>query len=532
MRIEGSHIIFDGDDALACLHPQYNDSLTPSPVPQGTGLAAAQSFNPYRFMGYFSPGYNPSPALNSGIVTANILNGCVGYEDQAVGWGYLIGSDSKLYQVSLDPVPTITNSAPWPHTITGTGVITGSDVISYPIGSVQKIFYSYNDSGASWNVGMYDLDGATFTDNFMSSVPDGSITFSGNYNPHPMIVGIDNVLYIGDGNLVQAFDGQLGTNGTAYNAIFTIPTGYRITCFARYQTFLCVFAHYLPTTSQTINTFTFETSDAKCFFWDYSSFNPTYVYQLNDNYVSEAFEYQGSVGCFTSGRKAISDGTNRYSRLQMFNYAGFQRIVTFLGDPPVHGGADGAGGVIQWNSNGFIHQWGSPYPNNPVGLNKTATANSSGLGTYFGMCKSLAELQGTLVSSNSDLINFRSGYNPAAAVATSIAAPDFHSGRMGKVYEVTVEFAAQTSGGLVFNLYLGGNLVTPTNPTQVISNLSTVDSLNQILRYEYDVAGNPGGPKFQDLNVIMTWGEGGSTLTAPVPKRIIIGFEEIDITGD
>ena len=79
--------------------------------------------------------------MNRTAVTSNVAYGVGG---------------AKLQKFSATAV---TNAGIFPHTITGTGAITGEDVAYYK----SKLYYSYNDAGAAGDVGRYDLS-TTFVD--------------------------------------------------------------------------------------------------------------------------------------------------------------------------------------------------------------------------------------------------------------------------------------------------------------------------------------------------------------------------------
>lgn len=68
---------------------------------------------------------------------------------------------------------------------------------------------------------------------------------SGSYQyPHPMVVGDDDLLYIGDGPRLHAFDGSYASDddGKFYNSVLTIPGTYYIKAFQKYKDFLLIFA--------------------------------------------------------------------------------------------------------------------------------------------------------------------------------------------------------------------------------------------------------------------------------------------------
>ena len=76
---------------------------------------------------------------------------------------------------------------------------------------------------------------------------------------HPMIVGDDDVLYVGSGRYLHGYDGQIGNEGTFYSKVLTLPLGYTITSMQKYNNYLAIFAHNNDTTASGY-------SDSKAFF--------------------------------------------------------------------------------------------------------------------------------------------------------------------------------------------------------------------------------------------------------------------------
>src|SRR5262245_25694862 len=150
---------------------QNVDLTDPSVLKPGPGLANLTNGN------------------ESGAVTTLIK----GIQKRAVDGTNVYGvGGNKLYKINAT---TVVSDATWPHTIDKAAVTAedGEDVEEYRGG----YFYSYNHSGSAGDVGRYD-GSATFDDDYLSTVPTGAGALAGGV-PHPMIVGGDDTLYIGNG---------------------------------------------------------------------------------------------------------------------------------------------------------------------------------------------------------------------------------------------------------------------------------------------------------------------------------------------
>lgn len=528
-------ITFDETDFLQGLHPQYFTSATDTPAVKITNrLSAATAFNPYRHLGYASPGFNPTDVTNVSVVTGNPIRSMVVGVESGTYYGYGISGGNKLFQIGTTD-GALTNDVGaggvWPHTIIATTAEEGQDVIVYDAkvsGTSQKcLFYSYNDNGSDvWDIGRYLMDGTTFDDDFMSTVPASPLSPSDDTNPHPMIIGNDDVIYIGDGNKVHAYDGQEGNEGTFYDSVLTIPNGYRITSFASYdvEVGLVIFAYWEGNNSASAGLSTFNDSKAKAYFWDYLNLDPYRVVSLGDNAVTCGFEYKGTVGCFTQGRQGVFDGSNRFSKMALYDGLVFEPVTKFIGNAPIHGGVDVNGDTIMWNSQGIIHQYGSPHEGMPIGLNKIA----AGSGTTSGAIKSLTSLLqviSTGTTTSGGLQKITNNYAASATVATAIAEPVFEEGKIGRVRSVTVYFGKTSSGGRAMSLYIQGN---DTTADQIISGVEDVVAGNLVQRFTSDINGGTL-PKFQDLKCILTWSGGSGATDAPIVKRVDVEYESINI---
>lgn len=529
--LAANRIIFDQEDFLAGLHPQYNTGTTTVPVPRGvSGLNEAKAMNPFRSFGYAYPGANATNATNVSTILNPLFNMAVGVES-STDYMYAIGGDKYLYRATVATPPVVSNTGSWPHQIDANA--SGWDVCSYPALNTRNasIFYSWNNTGANWDVGRFDNAAGTFTDNFMSTQPATPLSASGNTKPHPMIVGDFDRLYMGDGNLLHMYDAAdtSDVDGKFTSSVLTIPSGYIITCFARMSPYLVIFA-YFSRIGNTLTVDTVHSGPAKAFFWDYLSQDPTYVRDLNDNVVTSAVEYNGSIACFTAGSQFVSEiNTNqRISRLRLWNGSIFEPVAQNLGNPPMFGGAEVVGNSIQWNSQGQIYSYKSPVLGFDAGLNYLG----KGSGTSAGVLKTVGGLSGfQLISTGSTTTGGmqymnRSEYDASADFSTQEAVPTFAKGEKGNVQSVKVAFAKTASGGRDFSLFLkdqSGNI------KQLLNSVTTIDSTNIIREYYEDINGNDIDFLFQSLSIVGIWAGGIAASDAPGVKYVEIDFETINI---
>lgn len=109
---------------------------------------------------------------------------------------------AKLQQFSATAV---TNEGSFPHTIDKAAVTgeDGEDVLHYK----GALYYSYNHSGSTGDVGKFDLS-STFDDDFMSTTTGGAALQDA---PHQMIMGGDDVMYIANGIYISKYNGTTFT---------------------------------------------------------------------------------------------------------------------------------------------------------------------------------------------------------------------------------------------------------------------------------------------------------------------------------
>lgn len=537
-------IIFDSSDWLAGLHPRYNSSATGTPLPKSENkLTFASAFNPYRSFGMASPGFFPTSVTNASVVTTSAIRRIIMAAETSSYFGYGINSNELIFQMAN--TGTLTSTATWPHAIvSASGSEVGSDIVAYSakVGGTRalRLFYSYScesstNTDPQWNVGMYKLDGSTFDDDFMSTAPATPLVSTeagggASFYPHPMIVGDDDILYIGDGNLVHAYDGAnaADNDGKFFSSVLTLPSKFVVTGFAKYQRNLCIvgfFSLTSPVQGAGFSIDSFNKTESRAYFWDYLSLDPYDSKSLNDNYVSGAFEYQGTVGCFTQGRKIVP-GNPQFSKILLFDGSEFKPVATFDTNVPFQGAVEILGNTISFvssdNTSSFIYMYGSPYPGAPKGLNRIGKGNGANNGAICTLSTSVQVAStGTGTSGGLDTVN--SGFT-SSIVTTAPAMPIFPDNQIGKVKAVKVFFGKTSSADATLSLFLlsdfGGS-------TQLTSDSSAITASNQVQRITTTLSGSSGSlPRFTSIAPVIQWTAGVGT-AAQIIDRIEIEYETV-----
>jgi len=153
---------------------QNVDLTNPTYITQGPGLATLTNGD------------------QTGVVTT-LIRGILD-RAQASDVSFAVGG-TKLYKISST---TVTSDANFPHTITG--ATNGEDVAYFQ----GKIYYTWDT-----DVGQLTLP-STFDDDWGSTIPTGAAALQSGV-PHPMEVGGNDFLYIGNKNYVTSYDGTTFT---------------------------------------------------------------------------------------------------------------------------------------------------------------------------------------------------------------------------------------------------------------------------------------------------------------------------------
>lgn len=492
----------------------------------GSGPSLADQVDPLRSPGYISPSFLPVSVTNETAITSYLRSGVVSGDN-----AYIISGGALLHQLTSLATGTITNTGIWPHTINdGHASIVGEDIVNYYTGTTLRTFFSYRDA-TDWNVGIYNQVAATFDDDFMSTIPASPLGATyitdGKDAPHPLIVGDDDVLYIADRNFVHAYDGQVGANGTFYPAVLTLPKGWIITSFAKKNDRkLAIAAYFSPSAGAS----TFNAGSAKVWQWNYLDLDPDFAYDLHDNYVSEVFNWKGTLATFTSGRKTETQRGNY--KLQALIGTEFETIQTYnTGNLPIRGGVDVVENDIYWNGGGKIYF----YVKNPFGENYIF-GNLFGNGnTTSGMLKLFTNLfnihfsDGSGASSGLRYLG-GSAYNEAGQLQGKVAVPLFPKRKRGRLKKVDIIYKNTFTLGTGSRSFRVNTELDKDGGQPTFGNITAVPNIRQeVLDYRED--GTSLGD-FSTLSPILIWqtGSGASaSLQCPVVDSVIYHFDFINI---
>lgn len=513
--ITKNKIIYDEKDWLAGLHPQKSSTVTQK---FGNFATFQSSFNPYRNLGYAGQGYLNTDYTNASACKSVILNVVPDGQN-----AYGIDAKDLLHKFNYSTKILTNSGGVFPHTITPHGghtSIAGSDIVSYyhnvSSSRVKSIFYSWNDN-TDGDVGRYDLS-STLDDDYMSTIPaSGAVLTKG--VSHPMIVGYDDILYIGNGRHLNAYDGSIGADGTYFQNVLSLPEDYEMIAMAKLPPrSLVIFAHKSGASSSSN-----RKNECKAFFWDYLDSDPYKIENLYDNYIWDAFEYKGTVGCFTGGRN--KDG----NYLKIFDGSEFKNMCNYSDGGPCHGGCDVDGDQIYWNANGKVYTYGNNYNVKSV-LNITETI-SSDTGYYPGFLKillpSAISASNGKTDGNGAVIQYldTTKYSYSGYFYSDLT--DIGDERI-QITGITIYFADEFTGGrgLTFALrdrvgyyYISG-----------IVDLLTVGYTNRIYRAKpINYTGGTPIPPLDGVGISIGWVQGSGSSVSPIINKIVLDYTPVTI---
>jgi len=513
-------IIFDEQDWLAGL----NTNTADSEVSKLTGNVAMSGISVLRQFGFVTPNPLQRDVTNVAQITAFLRNS-VNVGDNA----YIIASNSLVHKLTTLASGTISTTAPFPHTIDHAHTNeAGNDIaLYYNQAGQQCAFYSFSDD-TDWDVGIYNIPGDTFDDDFMSTIPVSPLAApyltGGKGYPHPLIVGDDDILYIGDRNFVHAFDRTVGATGTFYPAVLTLPKGYVITCFTTTQDINLAIGTYLSA-SDSGTSDVFYRGTAKVWFWNYLALDPDYSRDLRDNYVSELIQWGGTTAAFTSGRKTLSD--KGVYKLQALNGSQFEVIKTWNGGGlPIRGGVDNVNNDLYWNSASYIYAFTKRPDNGQYMLNIVSQTQSGTSGLLkFLTASSIIHYSWGAGALNGGLMYLNDNYSPDAVLRTQNVTPEFDVRQRGRIMSITVGFGGTFSGGRSFELvtYLDGTSAFTTGEVASIT-------ATRVVRFTTNSDGTPLGD-FNYLQCQVGFPSGSAATSAPRVSWVRYDFDIVNVNA-
>lgn len=518
---EGGIITWGADDFLAGSAPQHAAN---SNRRIGPGARFMREFDPFRLLGYASPGYMPADVTTVAAIDAVQKNGVV--NNGATPYAYTCGG-TKVHQTNLS-TDTVTNAGAWPHAIAGSAM---EDIIIYRYGGTKYLFVSYYD-GTDLEIATWNFD-ATWNDTFWSGgggTPTGlSLNSTDQSVPHPMIVGPNGILYIGDGKDIASVNGPASTGNTS---ALDLPPGYIINSFAKTEKYLVAYAYL----AEGFTGSNFYRGDAKAYFWDMISDSWQYEYTLDDNYVSGGFIWRGTVGCFTNGRG--KNASTKTMALRIFEDGEFKIANGCItGDnPPGHGGVEVIDNMIHWMSDGKVYSYG----NTDSELKDIMVHRTSGSGTTNGgMLKNFSTNKlyaSTGTTTSGGLQTLSSNYNSATTWQSLMAEPQFPLNHRGEISYVVIDFDGTASGGREFALTLNTDRGSES-ATTVITGVTTItvqttaeSATSKRLHHETNIdSSSVELPEFSSIGLTMAWGSGAAATDAPKIASVKVYYTNIPL---
>ena len=497
-------IIFDEKDWLGGLHPQGGEIRALFKP----GYDIMDGINPFKSYGSVTVGEEPSAVTNVALIDGvikNIVPNTLSVLSSIELWG--VGG-TKVYSIS--PLTgEVEHTSPAPHAVASSVM---EDVVIYNVSGVEKLLYSYN-TASKGDIGMYDL-ASTWDDNYWDTTLTMLPLEKG--NPHPMLVGDDDILYIGDGNIVKSIDGSTPEGN---ESALDLPVGFVIRSFSKLSNnTLVIFAD-----QNTGN----ETGKAQAFFWDYSSPSFYAVYDLDGTTVGGAKEYLGSVAVITKGLSTDLEEGDRDLHLLFFNGSRFESLGTIeAGAVPTTGGIEVNGNYLIFNSSGKIYSFGTPFYGINAGL-----MNIQDLG---------GALSGAVVRSHKDRIIASSGSSSSYQLElltgggsgkgtfyTTHAEPVNTLLSQSRIKAVRVEFL--TAIGSATSRRLDLLLINEMGlEIKVFKNLDEILTAKRYKIFQHKSFASTGFRNFQSLQLYACW-HGGSSGAAPIIRRVLVEYEHVDL---
>jgi len=504
-------ITWDWEDWLAGLHPQYGVSAQ-----LFNGAYDEQAFNPFRFLGYASPGELNSDCTNSAQL-AGLINAM---EVSAKGQqGYAVGG-AKIFEINPAGTPAISTTSPYPISVSKAVM---NDIVRYNKASdgTEYMFYSYKGDGTAGDksdIGrLITSDGTNDASYWITTMSGTTLTDDVD---HPLIVGDDDVLYIGDKNVVRGLDGADG--GTMISAVLTLPAQYTIRSFSKLDNnTLVIFANYGDTSCGTVG----------IFFWNYLDLDP-YKSVYIQGYCCSSFNYKGTVAMI---RSSISpDLGSNIRNLNVMAWDGSKFVLldglnVRTASYVLNKGVEVINDSIYFSVAGTNYCYGSPFPDVKSGLHKISSATGSTSGAIKTLTSGVQFVASSTSTTNYYLQYYSSDYATGYFKGNNVDL-QFPMRKKARIKRIKAEFkSAVSTAGRELNITLYSYDGTVLMETFTGTELRTVATDTLTIEKEYDATDNTSAGLFDTLYPLIQWSTGAGSTAAPILKRLTAEYELINI---
>lgn len=441
---KGGTIVYNSDDFIG-LVPGYAVGNFPR---IGKGASWLAGINPFREAapGILAPGFPTTSLFNSGAYASSVIRNAIVDRSSATTAAWLIEDGTAIHMIeeSAGNVgKTISVTEPFPYTLTAQNVhsahtaFDGEDIAQFNISGINYIFWSYNDN-TDGEIGRIDPAASYVFDNDWYSAQGGETPLS-NGVPHPMIVGDDDKLYVGDGLNLRT----VSNIGTVSSTASVVPAGFRVTCFTKNGEQLIIGAERTKDTGAS----TAVRGDAIVQFWDYGSQSSITTKKLDDNEVTALIYWKGTVWAFTQGRPSEEANIGKRSKLQKFEGGEFVPKFYFSESAPTFGGIEIHDNCLHWNSDGVIFSYGSPWPEFPDRVNKVGVGSGTTPGGYIKSLDGTNLFISTGAGTSCEYLTQGTTYEGASQWRGLVAEPIAPPRHRCKVTEAEIGFYGSSSGG-------------------------------------------------------------------------------------
>ena len=528
-QISSNQIIFDYSDFVvgAAKNNAVKGIVNPS-------NQLVSNFDPFRNYGVAQPGKNAVNATNNAVLVGAIV--AAKLKNDTLAYGVDGGGKFHEYDYSAN---VITNAGVFPTTLSGTTPI-GQDVIIYKHNSggvpVFSPFFSWYNT-VNWNIGCFVNYTGTPDDDYMSTIPATPLDIASaspadgrdvaqKSAPHPMEIGSDDILYIGSGRYLHAYDGATGSAGTFSSRVLTLPQGFTITSLLKSQDKLLIAGVYSGVLGTVNATNIASAGEALVYVWNYIDLDVTQVIPLDDPYVSAIFSWRGRPCVITIG-ESEGFGTLSATKLKIISGNTAEKVAEFQGTV-LPGGIDAGSRVLYVNANGIIYAIGDNIRDG-YSVNQIMSCVSTGVAGWIkNIVGNVLLASGSTGSTHSQSRFLSTSFASSARLATCYYQVPLLGGMKAQVSSVQIEYYSVVTDATVgLTLSINYDMNAGASGSTVISALRNVVVPAQKI-YTKAADGSPF-KAFSTIALDMIWSDvSGNTSTVQV-SRIIVNYKLVAI---